>query len=109
MRSMASERRRIACLRDVMKCCDQIGAFLCAGSRKAFDGDLRTQNAILYSLQTVGEAAIGLDKEEKRRSEPGLMEGCYPHIPWRDVLVTIERRATRLRRYRSRHHLDHGV
>jgi uncharacterized protein with HEPN domain len=49
------------------------------------DADLRTQNAVLYSLQTVGDAAIRLDKEEKRRGEPGLMESRYPDVPWRDV------------------------
>ena len=31
------------------------------------------------------EAAIRLDKEEKRRGEPDLMERRYPHVPRRDV------------------------
>jgi uncharacterized protein with HEPN domain len=82
---MPTERRRIECLRDIVKYCDQIEAFLRGFTREAFDADLRTQNAVLYSLQTVGEAAIRLDKEEKRQSEPGLMENRYSHIPWRDV------------------------
>jgi uncharacterized protein with HEPN domain len=82
---MPTERHRTECLRDIVKYCDQIEAFLRGFTREVFDADLRTQNAVLYSLQTVGEAAIRLDKEEKRRSEPGLMEGRYPHIPWRDV------------------------
>jgi uncharacterized protein with HEPN domain len=82
---MPTERRRIECLRDIVKYCDQIEAFLRGFAREAFDADLRTQNAVLYSLQTVGEAAIRWDKEEKRRSEPGLIESRYPHIPWRDV------------------------
>jgi uncharacterized protein with HEPN domain len=55
-----------------VKYCDQIEAFLLGFTREAFDADLRTQNAVLYSLQTVGEAAIRLDKR-------------YPHVPWRDV------------------------
>ena len=101
---MLTERRRIECLRDIVKYCDQIEAFLHGFTREAFDADLRTQNAVLYSLQTVGEAAIRLDREEKRRGEPGLTESRCPPVPWRDVRG-IERRTTRVRRYRSRHHL----
>ena len=82
---MLTERRRIECLRDIVKYCDQIEAFLHGFTRETFDADLRTQNAVLYSLQTVGEAAIRLDKEEKRRGESGLTESRYPHVPWRDV------------------------
>ena len=82
---MPTDRRRIECLRDIAKYCDQIEAFLRGFTCEALDADLRTKNAVLYSLQTVGEAAIRLHKEEKRRGEPGLMEGRYPHIPWRDV------------------------
>jgi uncharacterized protein with HEPN domain len=82
---MPTKRRRIECLRDIVKYCDQIEAFLSGFTREAFNADLRTQNAVLYSLQTVGEAAIRLDKEEKRRGEPDLMERRYPDVPWRDV------------------------
>jgi len=39
-------------------------------TREAFESDRRTYNAVLYSLQTVGEAAIRLDKEEKRLGDP---------------------------------------
>ena len=49
-RSMLTERR-IECLRDIVKYCDQIEAFLHGFTREAFDVDLRTQNAVLYSLQ----------------------------------------------------------
>ena len=82
---MPTERRRIECLRDIVKYCDQIEAFLRGFTREALDADLRTKYAVLYSLQTVGEAAIRLQNEEKRLGEPGLTESRYPHIPWRDV------------------------
>src|SRR5258708_32768948 len=82
---MRSKNRRIDALRDIVKYCDDVEKFLLGFSREAFDRDLRTIRAVLYSLQTVGEAAIRLDKDEKRRGVDGELEGRYPQIPWRDV------------------------
>jgi uncharacterized protein with HEPN domain len=85
MPSPPIERRRIESLRDIAKCCDQIDEFLAGYTRERFEQDLRTHNAVLYSLQTLGEAAIRLDAEERRRGEAGLMERLYPDVPWRGV------------------------
>lgn len=82
---MPTERRRIDSLRDIVDYCEQVEEFVAGFTREAFESDRRTYNAVLYSLQTVGEAAIRLDKEEKRLGEGGLMERLYPDIPWRDV------------------------
>ncbi|WP_024343170.1 HepT-like ribonuclease domain-containing protein [Bradyrhizobium japonicum] len=82
---MSTERRRIDSLRDIVKYCDQVEQFLVGFTQAAFEADRRTYNAVLYSLQTVGEAAIRLDKEERRLGECGLMERLYPDVPWRDV------------------------
>ena len=38
---MLTERRRIECLRDIVKYCDQIEAFLHGFTRETFDADLR--------------------------------------------------------------------
>jgi uncharacterized protein with HEPN domain len=82
---MRSERRRIDSLRDIVKNCDAVQTFVAGFTREAFDLDQRTVRAVLYSLQTIGEAAMRLDKEEKRQGAGGEMERLYPQIPWRDV------------------------
>jgi len=82
---MRTERRQIDSLRDIVKHCDEVEEFVAGFTRDKFEGDRRTYNAVLYSLQTVGEAAIRLDKEEKRLGEAGLMERLYPDVPWKDV------------------------
>jgi uncharacterized protein with HEPN domain len=82
---MRSKNRRIDALRHIVTYCDDLEKFLLGFSREAFDRDLRTIRAVLYSLQTIGEAAIRLDKDEKRRAVDGELEGRYPQIPWRDV------------------------
>jgi uncharacterized protein with HEPN domain len=82
---MLTERRRIESLRDIVKYCDQIEEFAAGFTRVQFEHDRKTYNAVLYALQTIGEAAIRLDKEEKRLGEGGLMERLYPDVPWPDV------------------------
>jgi len=82
---MPTEWRRIDSLRDIVTCCDQIEEFVAGFTRDQFERDRRTYNAVLYSLQTIGEAAIRLDNEEKRLGERGLMERLYPDVPWPDV------------------------
>jgi uncharacterized protein with HEPN domain len=82
---MRSERRRIDSLRGIVENCDAVQTFVAGFTREAFDLDQRTLRAVLYSLQTVGEAAIRLDKEEKRLGAGGQMERLYPQISWRDV------------------------
>ena len=77
---MPTEWRRIDSLRDIVTCCDQIEEFAAGFTRDQFERDRRTYNAVLYSLQTIGEAAIRLDKEEKRLGERGLMERLYPDV-----------------------------
>ena len=66
MLSVPTERRRIDSLRDIVKYCDQVEEFAAGFTRDQFEHDRKTYNAVLYSLQTIGEAAIRLDKEEKR-------------------------------------------
>jgi uncharacterized protein with HEPN domain len=85
MLSMPTERRRIDSLRDIVEYCDQVEEFAAGFTPDQFEHDRKTYNAVLYSLQTIGEAAIRLDKEEKRLSEGGLMERLYPGVPWPDV------------------------
>jgi uncharacterized protein with HEPN domain len=85
MLSVPTERRRIDSLRDIVKYCDQVEEFAAGFTRDQFEHDRKTYNAVLYSLQTIGEAAIRLDKEEKRLGEGGLMERLYPGVPWPDV------------------------
>jgi len=82
---MPTKRRRIDSLRDIVACCDQIEEFAAGFTRDQFERDRRTYNAVLYSLQTIGEAAIRLDRQEKRVGEGGLMERLYPDVPWPDV------------------------
>ena len=82
---MPTERRRIDSLSDIVTYCDQIEEFAAGLTQDQFERDRRTYNAVLYSLQTIGEAAIRLDKEEKRLGEGGLMERLYPDVPWPDV------------------------
>jgi uncharacterized protein with HEPN domain len=85
MLSMPTERRRIDSLRDIVKYCDQVEEFAAGLTPDQFEHDRKTYNAVLYSLQTIGEAAIRLDKEEKRLGEGGLMERLYPAVSWPDV------------------------
>jgi uncharacterized protein with HEPN domain len=85
MLSMPTERRRIESLRDVVKYCDQVEEFVAGFTRDQFEHDRRTYSAVLYSLQTIGEAAIRLNKEDERLGESGLMERLYPDVPWPDV------------------------
>jgi|SRR5450755_3579351 uncharacterized protein with HEPN domain len=82
---MLSEKRRIQCLRDIIKNCEDVQTFLSGITREQFSADLKTVNAVMYSIQTVGEAAIRLDKEEKRNGTAGDLENRYPHIEWRDL------------------------
>jgi uncharacterized protein with HEPN domain len=82
---MPTERRRIDSLRDIVKYCDEVEEFTAGFTRVQFEQDRKTYNAVLYSLQTIGEAAIRLDKEEKRLGDDGLMERLYPDVPWPDV------------------------
>jgi uncharacterized protein with HEPN domain len=82
---MPTERRRIDSLRDIVRYCDQVDEFVAGFTQAQFGKDRKTYSAVLYSLQTVGEAAIRLDKEEKRLGEGGLMERLYPNVPWPDV------------------------
>jgi uncharacterized protein with HEPN domain len=85
MLSMPTERRRIDSLRDIVKYCDQVEEFAAGFTPDQFERDRRTYNAVLYSLQTIGEAAIRLDRQEKRLGQGGLMERLYPDVPWPDV------------------------
>jgi uncharacterized protein with HEPN domain len=82
---MPTERRRIESLRDIVKYCDQVEEFVAGFTPDQFERDRRTYGAVLYSLQTIGEAAIRLDKEDKRLGESALMERLYPEVPWPDV------------------------
>jgi uncharacterized protein with HEPN domain len=52
---MRSKNRRIDALRHIVTYCDDLEKFLLGFSREAFDRDLRTIRAVLYSLQTNGE------------------------------------------------------
>jgi uncharacterized protein with HEPN domain len=85
MPSMPTERRRIDGLRDIVRYCDQVDEFVAGFTQAQFEHDRKTYSAVLYSLQTIGEAAIRLDKEEKRLGEGGLIERLYPDVPWPDV------------------------
>jgi uncharacterized protein with HEPN domain len=85
MLSVPTERRRIDNLRDIVKYCDQVEEFAAGFTPDQFEQDRKTYNAVLYSLQTIGEAAIRLDREEKRLGEGGLMERLYPDVSWPDV------------------------
>lgn len=85
MLSVPTERRRIENLRDIVSYCDQVEEFAAGLRPDQFEQDRKTYNAVLYSLQTIGEAAIRLDKEEKRLGEGGLMERLYPNVAWPDV------------------------
>jgi uncharacterized protein with HEPN domain len=82
---MPTERRRIDSLRDIVRYCDQVDEFVAGFTQAQFEHDRKTYSAVLYSLQTIGEAAIRLDKEEKRLGEGGLIERLYPNVPWPDV------------------------
>jgi uncharacterized protein with HEPN domain len=82
---MPTERRRIDSLRDIVRYCDQVDEFVAGFTQAQFEHDRKTYSAVLYSLQTIGEAAIRLDKEEKRLGEAGLIERLYPNVPWPDV------------------------
>jgi uncharacterized protein with HEPN domain len=81
---MRSERR-IKWLNDIVRNCDAVDSFVLGLSKNDFDSDLKTVNAVLYCLLTIGEAAKRLDADEKAHGVDVPLDRLYPDTPWRDI------------------------
>ena len=70
---MTDNHERLA---DMLACIERISATASAG-RQAFDDDADKQDAILYRLQTIGEAANHLTRDFREQ---------HPEVPWQTII-----------------------
>src|SRR5208282_5280723 len=62
---------------DILTAIDDIDNFIQGMTFDAFENDKKTIQAVVRSLEIIGEAANHLPKEIKEK---------YPEIPWRDMI-----------------------
>ena len=62
-------------LRHILDAIDRILSYTAAG-RRAFQEDLKTQDAVIRNLQVIGEAA---------KKVPEATRSSHPAIPWKDM------------------------
>lgn len=72
----ARDRNPRVYLDDIQSAVGRIGKYVADGKRK-FLVDTKTQDAVLYQLAIIGEAAAKL---------PRAMRAAYPEIPWKDIV-----------------------
>jgi uncharacterized protein with HEPN domain len=79
---MSTERLIVDYLDDVLESISDIRAFVTGMSYKEFIGDKKTVNAVIRSLEVIGEAVkkIPLEIREKR-----------PDIPWKEIAGTRDK------------------
>jgi uncharacterized protein with HEPN domain len=73
---MAKNRNPLLFLKDILEAIKRIESHTARG-REEFLSNPTVQDAILFRLQTIGEAANQL---------PDDMKAKYPEIPWRDIV-----------------------
>ena len=62
-------------LEHILEAIERILQYTAAG-REAFEGDLKTQDAVIRNLQVIGEAAKRVSEETRGRG---------PAVPWRNM------------------------
>jgi uncharacterized protein with HEPN domain len=79
---MSTERLIVDYLDDVLESISDIRAFVTGMSYEEFIGDKKTVNAVIRSLEVIGEAVkkIPLEIREKR-----------PDIPWKEIAGTRDK------------------
>jgi len=77
-----SERRIVDYLQDMLEAARRISAFTQGMAFEEFEGDLRTQDAVLRNLEVLGEAA---------KAMPAKFRKEYPDLPWTDMTRTRDR------------------
>jgi len=70
------QRDYLLYLQDILDAIHDIGEFVQGLSYEQFLADKKTQNAVVRSLETIGEAA---------KSIPRSVRDQYPAIPWSDM------------------------
>ena len=73
---MTRKRTPLLFLEDILDAIERIESYTILGKDEFFNNPT-VQDATLFRLQTIGEAANKLPEEMKRR---------YPEIPWRDIV-----------------------
>ena len=72
-----SQPRDVGCLWDILNAANLILTFVEEMSRKAFEQDVKTQDAVVRRLEIIGEAARRLSAEYK---------AAHPEVAWRAVI-----------------------
>ena len=70
------ERSIVDYLHDILDSIDEIGDFIRGMSFEEFAGDKKTINAVLRSIEVMGEAS---------RKIPEEIRSLHPHVPWRKM------------------------
>ena len=65
-------------LHDILDAADRVRAYLSSQSRESFRADLMRQDAVLYRLAVIGEAAGRLSKSAR---------DARPDVPWRRIVA----------------------
>lgn len=73
---MSKKRNPELFLGDILEAIERVESYTASG-KDEFLSNLAIQDATLYRLQTIGEAANQLPEEITRK---------YPEIPWRDIV-----------------------
>src|ERR1700737_2014437 len=72
-------------LRHILDAIDRATSYVKGMDLRSFEGDTRTQDAVIRSIEIVGEAA------NKARTADAEFAARHPHIPW-DVMYGMRNR-----------------
>ena len=73
---MTAKREYHDYVQDIFDSISDIETFIAGMDYKRFDGDKKTVNAVIRSLEIIGEAAKKIPKEITK---------AYPNVPWREM------------------------
>lgn len=79
---MSRSRREVDFLIDIGDAVDRVISYAMGMSWDEYIKDYKTQDAVVWNLEVIGEAAKNLTDEFRRQ---------HPGIPWRDMMGTRDR------------------
>jgi hypothetical protein len=79
---MSRSRRELDYLYDIEDAVDRAISYTTGLSWEEYIKDYKTQDAVVWNLEVIGEASKNLPDEFRRQ---------YPSIPWRDMMGTRDR------------------
>jgi uncharacterized protein with HEPN domain len=74
---MSNERTILDYLEDISGAISDIRLFIQGMSADGFMADKKTVNAVIQSLEIIGEATGKIPKDVRMR---------YPHVPWEEII-----------------------